>query len=39
MTFSIPAIMNFNMYGIPLVGDDICGLSGNAGPELCARWM
>lgn len=27
------------MYGIPFVGDDICGLNGNATAELCARWM
>jgi len=27
------------MYGIPFVGEDICGLFGNATPEICARWM
>ncbi|EAS00396.2 glycosyl hydrolase family 31 protein (macronuclear) [Tetrahymena thermophila SB210] len=37
--YTIPGIINFQMYGIPFVGDDICGLNGNATPELCARWM
>ncbi|KAL4493952.1 hypothetical protein ABPG72_021969 [Tetrahymena utriculariae] len=35
----IPSIMNFQMYGIPFVGDDICGLALDATAELCARWQ
>jgi alpha-glucosidase len=39
MRFSIIGVMQFNLWGIPYVGPDICGFIGDSNAELCQRWM
>jgi alpha-glucosidase (family GH31 glycosyl hydrolase) len=43
LKLSIAGVMNFNMFGIPLVGPNICGFisyaSSDEESELCGRWI
>jgi alpha-glucosidase (family GH31 glycosyl hydrolase) len=39
LKLSIAGIMNFNMFGVPFTGSDICGFIDDTTIELCARWM
>ena len=37
--FSIPNMLNFNMFGVSQVGSDICGFQGDTTSELCKNFF
>ncbi|RXG51050.1 Maltase-glucoamylase, intestinal [Armadillidium vulgare] len=39
LRISILGIIEFNFFGIPFTGAEVCGFNGEPDEELCARWM
>ena len=39
MRFSVIGVYNYQLFGIPFVGADMCGFMGDTNEELCGRWM
>ena len=39
MQNGVNGIFQFQIYGIPLTGDDICGFENESWDSICARWM
>lgn len=39
LALPLTGMMEFNLFGIPYIGADICGFFGDTSEEMCGRWM
>lgn len=39
LTFSISSLLNFNLFGVPFCGSDVCGFFGDYNENLCSKWI
>ncbi|XP_063235719.1 lysosomal alpha-glucosidase-like [Bacillus rossius redtenbacheri] len=39
MAWTIPELLSMSVFGVSLMGADICGFNGGASATLCQRWM
>lgn len=39
LKLNIIGLLEFNLFGVPYIGADICGFFDNATAEMCTRWM